>query len=132
MAKSSSAMKRSGAYFGNIQAEQNSETQIVRTRYINRAEERQRFMETQNPSEFTETPPDTISLNGITFTNISRGSRKSLDSNNKRQYISEYQASEANQNGEYPVFRVVVTDTKKKRGYRYVFNQSSVSGTIFY
>lgn len=61
-------------------------------------------------------PPDTITINGVNFDNISGGSTRSITGSRTADYTSNYQSSEQASNGEYPVVQVTVTETSRRVG----------------
>lgn len=90
----------------------------------------QEWVESHNEqaSKYALDAPDTISVSGVTFNNISRETTKSVTSNRTTDYTTNYRASQQASNGEFPVVQVTVTETVRRiggRNYRvYNFNKS--------
>lgn len=119
-----------GASASNIRADQNSTTEIVQHRTINRTQARQEFLESRNPSDFLpENVPDSININGVEFRRFSTS--ESLDSDGYRRYVSAFQATQQAQDGTYPVFETVVKNIRKRGKSSFQFD-SSVSGVKFW
>lgn len=80
----------------------------------------QEWVESHNEqaSKYALDAPDTISVSGVTFNNISRETTKSVTSNRTTDYTTNYQASQQASNGEFPVIQVTVTETTRRIGGR--------------
>lgn len=72
----------------------------------------------EQASKYALDAPDTISVGGVTFNNISGETSKSITSNRTTDYTTNYQASQQASNGEFPVIQVTVTETIRRIGGR--------------
>ena len=119
-----------GGSSSNIRAEQNSTTEILQRRTINRTQARQEFIDSRNPSDFLpENVPESININGVEFRRFSTS--ESFDNDGSRRYVSAFQATQQAQDGTYPVFETVVKNIRKRGKSSFQFD-TSTSGVKFW
>lgn len=77
-----------------------------------------------NPGDFLDAAPEYIAVGGIPFTWFS--GVKCFKSANNVRYVNSYQSAIQADNGEWPVFEVVVNYLRRKNTSKCVFDTSTL------